>query len=141
MRYSTVVVPEQRIAPRFGAGTLSELTFAYSPATDFAFIYDGAPVEGYSDEFEDNWLLRIEEASHQVRGVESLAFTESLARLPAIASAVEPAIAEIEAYLGRSLRDGECQVVATVDEFPALFRCYVYLVGYGIGRIAELDAA
>lgn len=117
--------------PHLDAEGVRSLCFSYEAEDDIALLHVGEPRPAVTFDLGGGWHLRVDDDDGEVVGMELHGWRQFFLDAPSRVSAVVPAMREVEAFTGRTLREN-IVAVATVEQLPATARLLIDMISEAI---------
>lgn len=119
-------------ALRLDVEGIRSLRFAYDAEYDIALLHVGEPRPAVTFDLGGGWHLRVND-DDEVVGMELHGWRRFFLDAPSRASAVAPAMREVEAFTGRTLHE-DIEAAAAVERLPRTARLLIDMAGEAIAR-------
>lgn len=121
--------PRREAAPHFSPERVTRVRFDYDAEFDIASFFLEGPQPGVTDEVDDGWYLRIDEATNTVIGIELHGLQQYFVTDPCHMDAFPAALAEAERAATERSEHGSYTVEGTAQTLPNISHLIIYLIG------------
>lgn len=130
--------------PSLTLENLRSVLVGYERGDDILYLYINESQPAVTEPLDGGWYLRI--VGDEVAGLEIFGLQAICLADPFYARLFAPAMAEIEAFTGKSFASDDIQATATVEGLPRTAQILIFLMGQAITRYetirqAEYEAA